>query len=60
MEIADKEEIVRKGYDRRAEEYHAGRHAYDNRKELEKFVSLLPENAMVLDVGCGEIGRAHV
>lgn len=53
MDVADKEEIVRKGYDRRAEEYHAGRHAYDNRKELEKFVSLLPENAMVLDVGCG-------
>jgi ubiquinone/menaquinone biosynthesis C-methylase UbiE len=50
---ANKEEIVRKGYNRRAEEYHASRHAYDNSKELKEFVSLLPKNARVLDVGCG-------
>jgi ubiquinone/menaquinone biosynthesis C-methylase UbiE len=50
---ASKKEIVRKGYDRRAEEYHAARHLYDNKEELEEFVHLLPENAKVLDVGCG-------
>jgi ubiquinone/menaquinone biosynthesis C-methylase UbiE len=49
----DKEEIVRKGYGRNAEEYHATRHVYDNRKELVELANLLPENAKVLDVGCG-------
>ena len=53
LDIVDKKEIVRKGYDKRAEEYHASRHVYDNRKELEKFACLLAENAKVLDVGCG-------
>jgi ubiquinone/menaquinone biosynthesis C-methylase UbiE len=51
--MAEKEEVVRKGYDKRTEEYHAGRHLYDNRSELEEFAGLLPKNARVLDVGCG-------
>jgi len=49
----NKKEIVRRGYDSRAEEYNANRHLYDNRKELGEFASLLPKNAKVLDVGCG-------
>ncbi len=51
--MIEKEEIVRKGYDRIAKQYYADRHIFDNRKELERFVSLLPKNARVLDVGCG-------
>lgn len=51
--MTEKEEIVRKGYDKIAREYKAGRHIFDNKKELEEFVSLLPRNAKVLDVGCG-------
>jgi ubiquinone/menaquinone biosynthesis C-methylase UbiE len=49
----EQEEIVKKGYDEKAEEYHAGRRKYDNRSELEEFACLLPKNAKVLDVGCG-------
>lgn len=51
--MKEKEEIVRKGYDKLAERYHAIRHAFDNKKELSEFASLLPKNAKVLDVGCG-------
>ena len=51
--MADKESIVRKGYDEIAEEYHVDRYRFDNGKELKEFVALLPKNAEVLDVGCG-------
>jgi ubiquinone/menaquinone biosynthesis C-methylase UbiE len=53
MSLKEKEEIVRKGYDKIAERYHAIRYTFDNKKELGEFVSLLPKNAKVLDVGCG-------
>jgi len=51
--MIDKEQIVRKGYDEIAGEYHAGRSRFDHRKELREFVGLLPMKARVLDVGCG-------
>lgn len=51
--MTEKGEIVRKGYDKIAKEYHADRHVFDNKRELEEFVSLLPRNSKVLDVGCG-------
>jgi ubiquinone/menaquinone biosynthesis C-methylase UbiE len=51
--MIDKESVVRKGYDRIAEEYHASRSKFDHRKELKEFAALLPKNARVLDVGCG-------
>jgi len=51
--VTEKEEIVRKGYDKIAEKYQADRHVFDNIKELEELESLLPKNAKVLDVGCG-------
>ncbi len=50
----EKEEIVRKGYDRLAEKYHAIRHAFDSERELDEFAGLLPKKAKVLDVGCGD------
>jgi len=49
----DKEDTVRKGYDRIAKEYQAIRKVFDNSKELHEFANLLPRNAKVLDVGCG-------
>jgi ubiquinone/menaquinone biosynthesis C-methylase UbiE len=51
--LTEKGEIVRKGYDKIAKEYHADRRIFDNKRELEEFASLLPRNAKVLDVGCG-------
>lgn len=51
--MAEKEGIVQKGYDKIARDYQANRHVFDNRKELEEFVSSLPRDAKVLDVGCG-------
>lgn len=51
--MTEKEKIVEKGDNKIAKEYQANRHIFDNRKEIEKFVSLLPKNAKVLDVGCG-------
>jgi ubiquinone/menaquinone biosynthesis C-methylase UbiE len=53
LEMAEKGKLVRKGYDRIAEEYQADRYTLDNRKELEEFAGFLPKNAKVLDAGCG-------
>jgi ubiquinone/menaquinone biosynthesis C-methylase UbiE len=53
LEMTEKESLVKKGYDKIAEEYQADRHGFDHVKELEEFASLLPKNAKVLDVGCG-------
>lgn len=49
----EKEEIVENGYNKIAEEYYTLRDVFDYKRELEKFASLLPKNAKVLDVGCG-------
>jgi len=51
--MAEKERIVRSGYNEIAKEYQAERSIFEHKKELEKIVSLLPEDAKVLDVGCG-------
>ena len=51
--LAEKEELVRQGYDLMAGDYHDTRHIFSNTKELEAFTSLLPRNAKVVDVGCG-------
>jgi ubiquinone/menaquinone biosynthesis C-methylase UbiE len=51
--LTERDEIVRKGYDKIAKKYQADRDVFGNRRELEEFVSLLPKNAKVLDVGCG-------
>jgi ubiquinone/menaquinone biosynthesis C-methylase UbiE len=51
--LREKEGIVRKGYDKLAKRYQAIRQNFDNKKELGEFVSLLPKNAKVLDIGCG-------
>ena len=51
--MVDKESVVRNSYDKIAREYHASRSKFDHRRELKEFAALLPENAKVLDVGCG-------
>lgn len=48
-----KEKIVEEGYNKIAKEYQAYRDIFKHKKEIEKFISLLPKNAKVLDVGCG-------
>lgn len=45
--------IVEEGYNRIAEDYYSHRDLSKFNKELEQFASLLPENALILDVGCG-------
>ena len=51
--MARKEEIVKIGYNKIAQDYQTNRSVNDHRKELEEFVNLLPKKAKVLDVGCG-------
>jgi ubiquinone/menaquinone biosynthesis C-methylase UbiE len=51
--MTEKGNLVKKGYDKIAEEYQADRCTFDHVKELEEFASLLPKNARVIDVGCG-------
>ena len=51
--IVDTKNIVEQGYDKIAEEYSDWRRTFKNRKQLEELAVLLPENARVLDVGCG-------
>jgi len=51
--MAEKNEIVRKGYDEIAKKCQADRHIFHDTKELEELTGLLPRNARVLDVGCG-------
>lgn len=48
-----KEEIVKCGYDKIAEDYHRERSRFEHRKELEAFMRRLPKKAKVIDVGCG-------
>jgi ubiquinone/menaquinone biosynthesis C-methylase UbiE len=49
----NEKEIVKKGYDKIADKYLADRANFDHTDELQEFSKMLPENARVLDVGCG-------
>lgn len=49
----DGKKIVQEGYNKIAAEYSDWRRTFKNRKQLEQLAELLPENAKVLDVGCG-------
>ena len=51
--MSENEEIVEEGYDKIAREYHRQRDRFDRRDELEEFAGLLPDDARVLDAGCG-------
>ncbi len=48
-----KEDLVKKGYDKVAPYFKMFRNLFHNEQELKYLVELLPENAQVLDVGCG-------
>jgi ubiquinone/menaquinone biosynthesis C-methylase UbiE len=45
--------LVEQGYDKIANDYYNHRDLNKFNRELEKFASLLPDNAHILDVGCG-------
>ncbi len=47
------EEIVKSGYDKIYREYARQRTIWDNKKELDDLVNLLPKHSKILDVGCG-------
>lgn len=49
----ERERLVKKGYDKIAEEYQIDRQAFDHSEELVEFAGFLPKNGKVLDVGCG-------
>ena len=51
--MSNNERIVEEGYDKIAQEYHRQRERFDRRDELDEFAGLLPDNARVLDAGCG-------
>jgi len=45
--------IVQEGYNKIAREYHQDREVFGNEKEIDEFIKLLPDKAVVLDIGCG-------
>jgi 2-polyprenyl-3-methyl-5-hydroxy-6-metoxy-1,4-benzoquinol methylase len=45
--------IVQEGNNRIAEAYCGKRDIFDNRAQIEEFISYLPEKGIVLDIGCG-------
>lgn len=47
------EELVRKAYDKVAQEYDKYRGEFDNREQLEEFCNRLSRGSKVLDLGCG-------
>ena len=49
----ENEKIVRRGYNKIASKYNETRNRFTNNIELEYFVKLLPEEARILDAGCG-------
>lgn len=49
----DKKKFVQEGYNRIARRYHDDRDRFKDKGQLDEFTSLLPENARILDVGCG-------
>jgi len=51
--MAEKKEIVRKGYDEIAREYQANRQIFGNVEVLKEFFNYLPKSARILDAGCG-------
>ena len=46
-------DLVEKGYDEIAEKYHSERNKFEHKNEIREFMSLLPKNGKILDVGCG-------
>ena len=51
--IGKKKEIVKEALNKIAKDYYTVRDMFDNSKEIERFVKLLPINGKILDVGCG-------
>jgi cyclopropane fatty-acyl-phospholipid synthase-like methyltransferase len=45
--------IVREGYNKIARVYSSDRGLFENEKEIQEFISYLPESGTILDIGCG-------
>lgn len=45
--------IVREGYNTITREYYSERDLFKNETEIQEFISYLPENGTILDIGCG-------
>jgi len=45
--------IVREGYNKIAGKYYQDRDLFKNKKEIDEFIQHLPDDAVVLDIGCG-------
>ncbi len=45
--------IVREGYNKIAKAYYLDRDLFKNEKEVDEFISHLPDGGTVLDIGCG-------
>ena len=45
--------IVREGYNKIAKAYYSDRDLFKNEKEIDEFISHLPDGGTVLDIGCG-------
>ncbi|MHA3963178.1 MAG: class I SAM-dependent methyltransferase [Candidatus Thorarchaeota archaeon SMTZ1-45] len=45
--------IVMEGYNKIARNYYSDRNLFKNEKEIQEFISHLPENGTILDIGCG-------
>ena len=46
-------DIVREGYNVIARKYYQDRDLFNNKDQIDDFVKHLPENSVVLDIGCG-------
>jgi ubiquinone/menaquinone biosynthesis C-methylase UbiE len=51
--LMNKDSINKEGYNKIAQKYHDERSIFNNEKELDYFIELLPKSGKILDVGCG-------
>ena len=49
----ERDSINKDGYNKIASKYHEERQIFNNKKELDYFIELLPKKGKILDVGCG-------
>ncbi|MFW9852876.1 MAG: class I SAM-dependent methyltransferase [Candidatus Thorarchaeota archaeon] len=53
MNKLGRDSINKDGYNKIASRYHEERDIFNNKKELDYFIELLPKEGKILDVGCG-------
>ena len=53
MTNLERDSINKDGYNRISQKYHDERNIFNNEKELDYFIELLPKSGKILDAGCG-------